>query len=86
MTDGVSRPIESSSTSASTLVDAGFPELRIGRDVRTGTDVAFELSQAARGYDLIVLCETEQDLGDRIFGPVGEYIVDERDIPVIILR
>jgi nucleotide-binding universal stress UspA family protein len=71
---------------ASTLTDAGFPELRIGRNVRTGTDVAFELSQAARGYDLVVLGETERDLGDRIFGPIGEYIVDERDVPVLILR
>jgi len=48
--------------------------------------VAFELSQAARGYDLVVLGETERDLGDRIFGPIGEYIVDERDVPVLILR
>lgn len=71
---------------ASTLADAGFPELKIDRHVRTGTDVAFELSQAARGYDLVVLGETERDLGDRIFGPVGEYIVDERDVPVLILR
>ncbi|GAA0551381.1 universal stress protein [Halorubrum ejinorense] len=71
---------------ASTLTDAGFPELKIDRTVRTGTDVAFELGQAASGYDLIVLGETEQDIGDRIFGPVGEYIVDERQIPVLILR
>lgn len=48
--------------------------------------MAFELSQAASGYDLIVLGETERDLGDRIFGPVGEYIVDEQDVPVLILR
>jgi len=71
---------------ASTLVDVGFPELRIDRTVRTGSDVAFELSQAARGYDLMVLGETERDLGDRIFGPIGEYILDERDVPVLILR
>ncbi|OYR49514.1 hypothetical protein DJ73_17460 [Halorubrum sp. Ea1] len=71
---------------ASALADAGVPEMRINRTVRTGTDVAFELSQAARGYDLIVLGETERDLGDRIFGPIGEYIVDERDVPVLILR
>jgi nucleotide-binding universal stress UspA family protein len=71
---------------ASTLTDAGFPELRIRRNVRSGTDVAFELSQAARGYDLVVLGETERDLGDRIFGPIGEYIVEERDVPVLILR
>lgn len=71
---------------ASALVDAGVPEVRIDRTVRTGTDVAFELSQAARGYDLVVLGETERDLGDRIFGPIGEYIVDERDVPVLILR
>jgi len=70
----------------SALVDAGFPEGRIDRNVRTGTDVAFELSQAARGYDLIVLGETERDLGDRIFGPIGEYILEEQDVPVLILR
>jgi nucleotide-binding universal stress UspA family protein len=71
---------------ASTLADAGVPEVRIDRTVRTGSDVAFELGQAARGYDLVVLGETERDLGDRIFGPIGEYIVDERDVPVLILR
>ncbi len=71
---------------ASTLVDAGFPAVKIGRTVRTGTDVAFELSQAARGYDLIVLGETERDIGDRIFGPIGEYIVGEQNVPVLILR
>jgi nucleotide-binding universal stress UspA family protein len=74
------------SETASMLTDEGFPRVKIGREVRTGTDVAFELSQAARGYDLVVLGETERDIGDEIFGPVGKYILNEQGVPVLIVR
>jgi nucleotide-binding universal stress UspA family protein len=70
----------------SMFTDAGFPRVRIGRELRTGTDVAFELSQAARGYELVVLGETERDIGDRIFGPVGKYIVEKQGVPVLIVH
>jgi nucleotide-binding universal stress UspA family protein len=70
----------------SILTEKGVPDSRIHEKVRTGSDVAFELSQAARGYDLIVLGETEQDAGDKIFGPVSDYILDDRDVPVLIVR
>lgn len=71
---------------ASHLTDAGIPAIQINREVRTGTDVAFELNQAARNHDLLVLGETEQDVGDEVFGPVGDYIVDRQDVPVLIVR
>lgn len=71
---------------ASILTSEGIPSVQISREVRTGEDVAFELQQAARSYDLLVLGETEQDLGDRVFGPVNEYVVNETDIPVLIVR
>lgn len=71
---------------SSVLADEDVPSTAIGREVRTGEDVAFELSQAARDYDLLVMGETEQDLGDRIFGPVSDYIVSERDVPVLVVR
>lgn len=71
---------------ASILADEGYPRVKVGREVRTGTDVAFELSRAARGYDLLVIGETERDVGDRIFGPVGKYIRDEQGVPVMIVR
>jgi nucleotide-binding universal stress UspA family protein len=70
----------------SILTDADVPAVQINREVRTGGDVSFELSNAARNYDLVVLGETEQDLGDKVFGPVGDYIVDEQDVPVLIVR
>ena len=70
----------------SVLVDEDVPSTKIGREVRTGEDVAFELSQAARDYDLLVMGKTEQDIGDRIFGPVSEYIVNGQDVPVLIVR
>jgi nucleotide-binding universal stress UspA family protein len=70
----------------SILTDAGIPGVQINREVRTGDDVSFELNKAARNYDLVVLGETEQDLGDKVFGPVGDYIVDEQDVPVLIVR
>ena len=71
---------------SSILVDQDIPSVQINREVRTGSNVSFELNKAARNYDLVVLGETEQDLGDRIFGPVGDYIVDERDVPVLLVR
>jgi len=70
----------------SILTDEGIPPLQINREVRTGEDVALELNQAARNYDLVVLGKTEQDVGDKVFGPVGDYIVDERGVPVLTIR
>ncbi|MFD1635194.1 universal stress protein [Haloplanus ruber] len=69
----------------SILTDENIPPIQINREVRTGEDVAYELSQAARNYDLVVLGETEQDVGDRVFGPVGDYIVGEQDVPVLTI-
>jgi len=69
----------------SLLTDENIPPIQINREVRTGEDVAYELSQAARNYDLVVLGETEQDVGDRVFGPVGDYIVGEQDVPVLTI-
>ncbi|WP_134670713.1 universal stress protein [Halorussus marinus] len=71
---------------ASILTENGIPSVQINREVRTERDVAFELRQAARNHDLLVMGETEQDAGDEIFGPVGDYIVDELDIPVLTVR
>jgi len=70
----------------SILTDQGIPSIRINREVRKGTDVSFELRQAARNYDLFVMGETEQDAGDEVFGPVGDYIVDKQDVAVLTLR
>ncbi len=71
---------------ASLITEQGVPSVQVNQEVRTGEDVAFRLNQAARDYDLLVLGETEQDISDRIFGPVAEYIVDDRDVPVLIAR
>lgn len=70
----------------SILTGEGIPPVQINRELRRGEDVSFELNKAARNYDLVVLGETQQDLGDRIFGPVGEYIIDKNDVPVLIVR
>lgn len=70
----------------SILTDEEIPPLHINQELRKGTDVAFELSQAARNYDLVVLGETKQSVGDAVFGPVGEYIVEEQEVPVLIVR
>ncbi|WP_323676584.1 universal stress protein [Halorubellus sp. PRR65] len=71
---------------ASILTEHGVPAVQIGREVRTGGDVPFELNQAARDCDLLVMGETQRDVGDEVFGPVGEYIVEDQDVPVLILR
>lgn len=69
----------------SILKDEDIPPHQINREVRTGTDVAFELNKAARSYDLVVMGETQPDIGDKIFGPASEYIVEERDVPVLTI-
>jgi nucleotide-binding universal stress UspA family protein len=71
---------------ASILTDQGVPSVQINREVRKGDNVSFELSQAARNYDLLVMGETEQDIGDEVFGPVGDYVVEEQDVPVLLVR
>lgn len=71
---------------SSILGDEGIPAVQIHREVRTGEDVSYELYEVARSYDLFVLGNPEQDLGDRVFGPVGGYIIDRHDTPVMIVR
>lgn len=71
---------------SSILTDQGIPSIRINQEVRKGSDVSFELRQAARNYDLFVMGATEQDVGDEVLGPVGDYIVHEQDVAVLTLR
>ncbi len=68
------------------FVEAGMPATRIEQDLRTSTDPTFELMQAARNYDLVVVGQTERDIEDRIFGPVSDQISTEEDTPVLIVR
>ncbi len=70
----------------SLLVEHGIPQHKIETSVREGDDMMLELSTAAAGYDLAMLGESQRDIEERIFGPVADYVADNSDVPVMIVR
>ncbi len=70
----------------SLLVEHGIPQHKIGTNVREGDDMMFELSTAADGYDLAMLGESQRDIEERIFGPIADYVADNSDVSVMIVR
>lgn len=70
------------------LVDAGFPEVSIDRDVVVSDDPSFAISQAARDHDLIIMGETETEAPPvrRVFGRTYDSIAEQTDHPVVVVR
>lgn len=68
------------------LVEHGIPRDKIETSVRGGDDMMFELSRAAASYDLAMLGESQRDIEERIFGPVANYVADNSDVSVMIVR
>jgi len=68
------------------LVEHGIPRDKIETSVREGDDMMFELSTAAASYDLAMLGESQRDIEERIFGPVADYVADNSDVSVMIVR
>lgn len=68
------------------LVDAGFSEFSIDTEVIVSDDPSFEISQKARGHDIIVMGETEEPTFERVFGKTYDSIADRTDVPVVVLR
>lgn len=68
------------------LTEHGIPRVKVERAVREGEDTMFELRTAADGYDLAMLGKSERDLEERVFGPVADYVADNTEAAVMIVR
>lgn len=68
------------------LVEHGIPRDKTETSVREGDDMMFELSTAAASYDMAMLGESQRDIEERIFGPVADYVADNSDVSVMIVR
>lgn len=70
-----------------TLLDRGFSESNFELTVEVADNPRSAIVARARNYNIVVVGETEQDdFEDRLFGPTSQYIADESDTPVIVIR
>ncbi len=63
-------------------IEAGLVRLR----VEVADDPGDAIIRIARGYDLVVIGETEPSVGAIVFGSVPEQIAQEAAIPVMVVR
>ena len=68
------------------LADAGVPGTSIDTEVRVSDDPAFPIGEAASGYDLIIMGETEASGYERVFGRTYESVADATDLPIVVVR
>ncbi|UPV76876.1 universal stress protein (plasmid) [Halorussus limi] len=68
------------------LVDEGYSQAGIDKEVVVDDDPSFAISQAARNNDLIVVGETQEPGVERVFGPTYESIADRTELPIIVVR
>lgn len=61
-------------------------ELAIETRVRRGEDPGFEIIEAARDHDAVVMGETTRDIERDVFGTVSEQVADETGEPVFVVR
>lgn len=71
---------------ADRLSEAGIDPDRIDWTLSEGGSAKRAIADLAADYDLVVLGETEPSLRDRIFGAVLRPILDEIEIPAIVVR
>lgn len=69
------------------LAEAGFPEAILKVEIEETDDALFAIKQRADRASLTVVGATEEyDAADRIFGSASEYLVEESDTPVLVVR
>jgi nucleotide-binding universal stress UspA family protein len=68
------------------FVDLGTDADRIDSQLSRGGDPRAEIVDLAGEYDIVVLGETEPSLRERIIGDVLSRIVDDVDVPALIVR
>lgn len=69
------------------LLSRQFSESDLEITVDVVDDPTTDIAAKARHHNLVVMGETAQsNADDRVFGPVGTYLVEQTDTPVIIVR
>lgn len=68
------------------LVERGISTDKIDQTVRESADTMFELNRAAAGYDLALLGQSQRDIEQRVFGPVADYVAENNEAAVLIVR
>jgi nucleotide-binding universal stress UspA family protein len=68
------------------VTDAGIATDRVNWQIERGDDPHQTIVSLADEYDIIVLGETEPSLRERIIGDTLSRIIDEIDIPALIVR
>ncbi|MFC6940752.1 universal stress protein [Salinirubellus sp. GCM10025818] len=68
------------------LVEYGVDRDRIDRRLSEGGDPRTDIVEFGGEYDLVVLGETEPSLRERIIGDVLSGIVDDVEVPALIVR
>jgi len=68
------------------LVEHGIDRDRIDRQLSETGDPRTDIVERGAEYDLVVLGETEPSLRERIIGDVLSRIVDEIEVPTLIVR
>ena len=68
------------------LTEYGIDEGRVDWELADGGEPHRDIVALADGYDLVVLGETEPSLRERIIGDVLSRIIDEVEVPALIVR
>lgn len=68
------------------LIEEGIDRERIDHRLSDGGDLHVEIARVAREFDLVVFGETEPSLRERIIGDTLSRIIDEIEIPALIVR
>mgnify|MGYP000707533898 CR=1 FL=1 len=71
---------------ADRVADYGIDADRVDWRVTEGGDPSGDIVSLAAEYDLVVLGETEPSLRERIIGDVLSRIIDEIEVPALIVR
>lgn len=68
------------------VAEYGIERNRVDWEIATGGDAYRDIISQGEGYDIVILGETEPSLRERIIGDVLSRIIDEIEIPALIVR
>lgn len=69
------------------LLDRGFSDNDVEVTVEVTDDPASAVADRARNHNIVVMGETEEvGVEDRFFGPIYDYIAEETETPIAVIR
>lgn len=69
------------------LIQAGYARPEIHRTVEVDNDPAYIIGQRGRNHDIVVMGESNQtEIEHQIFGPTFDYVSEETNHPVLVVR